>query len=185
MIILASASPRRKELLLKITSEFKIYPSDYEENLPSNISATDAAEFLATQKALSVSKKFPKDTIIGADTVIVYDNKIYGKPYDKKEAKEMLSTFSNNTHKVITGVCVIRNKKSVSFTSINEVTFYNLSESEIDDYLNDDEYKDKAGSYAIQGKANLFIKEIKGDYNSIVGLPIAKLNRVLKNFNLC
>lgn len=184
MIILASASPRRKELLSQIVDTFSIHPSNYEENLPSNVSAYEAAEYLATQKALDVKKEYPNDIVIGADTIIVYKNKIYGKPNNKDEAKQMLSMFSNNTHHVITGVCVLKGQKSISFTSISDVTFFDLTESEIDEYLKYDEYKDKAGSYAIQGKANLFIKEIKGDYNSIVGLPIAKLNRILKIFNL-
>lgn len=184
MIILASASPRRKELLSKIVEDFTVYPSNFEETLPANISAYDAAEYLATQKALSIKSKFPNDIIIGADTVIVFKNKIYGKPVNKEDAKKMLSTFSNNTHQVITGVCILNVQKSLSFNSISDVTFYDLTKKEIEDYLCNDEYKDKAGAYAIQGKASLFIKEIKGDYNNIVGLPISKLNRVLKNFNL-
>lgn len=184
MIILASSSSRRKELLSQIIDVFSIHPSNCEESLPSNISVNEAAQYLATQKALDVKKQYPNDIIIGADTIIVYKNKIYGKPKSKDEAKQMLSMFSNNTHQVVTGVCVLSNKKSISFTSISDVTFYDLTEDEIDTYLKYDEYKDKAGAYAIQGKANLFIKEIKGDYNSIVGLPIGKLNRILKNFNL-
>ena len=182
MIILASASPRRKELLGKIISDFKIIPSTIEEVVPADLPAIDTATYLSTQKALDVSKNNPDDIIIAADTIIVFNNKIYGKPKSKDEAKDMLSAFSENTHLVVTGVCISSKNRTISFSSINEVEFYKLSEKEIDDYLSHDEYKDKAGSYAIQGKASLFVKSIKGDYNSIVGLPVAQLNRVLKDF---
>ena len=183
MYILASASPRRKELLGKIIDNFMIVPSTIDEStieLGSNI--LEAAEILATKKALDVKKKYPDDTVIGADTIIVFNDEIYGKPKNKENAKEMLHSFSNNTHYVITGVCIASINNTLSFSSINEVTFYNLSEEEIEEYLKDNEYTDKAGSYAIQGKGSLFIKEIKGDYNSIVGLPISQINRILKNF---
>ena len=182
MIILASASPRRKELLKNITSDFKIIPSTIEEVVPEGIPAIDTATYLSTQKALDVSKNNPNDIIIAADTIIVFNNEIYGKPKDKEEAKKMLSSFSGNTHLVVTGVCVSCKERTISFSSVNEVEFYKLTEQEIDEYLSHDEYKDKAGSYAIQGKANLFVKSIKGDYNSIVGLPVSQLNRVLKDF---
>lgn len=182
MIVLASASPRRKTLLTNITSKFDIEISNVDETIPDNVKAIDAAEFLATKKALDIAKKRPDDIVIGADTVIVYKDKIYGKPIDKNDAKSMLNLFSGNTHQVVTGVCVVQGKKTISFSSINQVEFYPLTEEEIDEYLEDNEYIDKAGSYAIQGKANLFIKEICGDYNSIVGLPVSKLNRILKSF---
>lgn len=182
MIVLASASPRRKTLLTNITSKFDVEISNVDETIPDNVKAIDAAEFLATKKALDVAKRRPDDIIIGADTVIVYKDKIYGKPIDKIDAKIMLNSFSGNTHQVVTGVCVVQGKKTISFSSINQVEFYPLTEKEIDEYLEDNEYIDKAGSYAIQGKANLFIKEICGDYNSIVGLPVSKLNRILKSF---
>ena len=182
MIVLASASPRRKTLLTNITSKFDIEISNVDETIPGNVKAIDAAEFLATKKALDIAKKRPDDIVIGADTVIVYKDKIYGKPIDKNDAKSMLNLFSGNTHQVVTGVCVVQGKKTISFSSINQVEFYPLTEEEIDEYLEDNEYIDKAGSYAIQGKANLFIKEICGDYNSIVGLPVSKLNRILKSF---
>jgi septum formation protein len=182
MLILASASPRRKELLKTITPNFETVVSEINEDLPSNTNVMDAAEYLATKKALDVSKRFPNDIVIGADTIIVFNNKIYGKPQNKNEAKEMLKSFSGNTHLVITGVSIVNGSKSMSFSSISSVEFYTLTDQEIDEYLENDEYKDKAGSYAIQGKGTLFIKEIKGDYNSIVGLPVSKLNHILKNF---
>ena len=182
MIILASASPRRKELLGHIINDFKIVPSSIEETVPDNLPLTEHAVYLSTQKALDVFKDHNEDIIIASDTTIVFKNEIYGKPKNKEDAKRMLTSLSNNTHLVITGVCVASKNRTISFSSVNEVEFYELSESEIDEYLTHDEYKDKAGSYAIQGKANLFVKSIKGDYNSIVGLPVAQLNRVLKDF---
>ena len=182
MYILASASPRRKELLKKIIDDFKIITSNVDETYPDTMDKMSVAEFLATKKALSVFENNKNDIVIGSDTVIVYNNKIYGKPLNKDDAKNMLKTFSNNTHYVVTGVCVASQKRTLSFSSISKVTFYELSDNEIDEYLSDDEYKDKAGSYAIQGKASLFIKNIDGDYNSIMGLPISELNRILKNF---
>lgn len=182
MIVLASASPRRKELLSKIIPEFEISTSNIEESVPDDIKMMDAAVYLATQKALKVFKSRPNDIIIGADTIIVFNDKIYGKPIDVSDAKNMLKAFSGNTHLVITGVSIISNKRSISFSSINQVEFYNLSEKEIDDYLKNDEYKDKAGAYAIQGEGALFIRKIVGDYNGIVGLPVSELNRILKTF---
>lgn len=182
MIILASASPRRKELLKNIIKDFTIIPSEIDETTPNNIKPKEVAEYLATKKALDIFKTHPNDIVIGADTTIVFNDKVYGKPKNKLEAKQMLQEFSNNTHYVVTGVSVVSNKHTISFSSINEVKFYKLQESEIEEYLNEDEYKDKAGSYAIQGKAVVFIKEIKGDYNSIVGLPLSQLYRILKTF---
>lgn len=181
MIILASGSPRRKELLSKIVDEFKIVPSNIEENLPNYIEIDKSAEYLAVQKAKEIQSKYPNDIIIGADTIVVVNNKIYGKPINKEHAKEMLVSLSNTTHKVITGVCIFTPTKSLSFSSLTEVTFYNLSEDEINNYLESDEYIGKAGAYAIQGNAGLFVEKINGDYNNVIGLPISKLNRILKN----
>lgn len=182
MIILASASPRRKELLSKLIDDFKIVTSDIEEDYPQSTNAIDVSEYLATKKALDIHKKFPNDIVIAADTTIVFNNKIYGKPQNKDEAKEMLKLFSGNKHLVITGVSIISDKRSISFSSKNEVEFYNLTDEEIEEYLSTNEYIDKAGSYAIQGKGGLFVKNINGCFNSIVGLPISQLNRILKTF---
>lgn len=184
MFILASASPRRVELLKKIVSEFKTIPSTVDEDslITKDIPSMELPEFLAVQKALDVFNNNPNDIVLGADTAIVCDNKIYGKPKDAIDAKKMLTLFSNKTHYVVTGVCLVSSKKTISFSSINEVTFYNLSEQDIDEYLMCNEYFDKAGSYAIQGKGELLIKSIKGDYNSIVGLPVSEINRILKNY---
>ena len=182
MFILASASPRREELLKKIIDNFKIIPSSIKEDIPDNIAPMNVSEYLSTQKALDIYKKNPNDTIISADTTIVFNNKIYGKASSKEQAKQILKLLSNSTHFVVTGVTVMSSKRSISFSSINEVTFYNLSDKEIDDYLSNDEYLDKAGAYAIQGRGGLLVKKINGDYNSIIGLPISELNQIIKRF---
>lgn len=182
MIILASASPRRKELLKKIIPDFKVCESNIDETIPQNIELNSVAEHLATKKALNVYKNNPNDIVIGADTIIVFDNKIYGKPKNQAEAKEMIEKFSGNRHIVITGVCIVDKNKTLSFSSVNEVEFYSLNNNEIEDYLSTASYFDKAGAYAIQDLGGLFVKEIKGDYNSIIGLPISRLHRILKTF---
>lgn len=184
MLILASASPRRKELLKLITNNFSVVTSNIDESsfLKSIENPFEVAENLATKKALDVFKNHTEDTIIGADTTIVFNDKIYGKPCDRNDAFNMLKELSNNEHYVITGVCVVNSKRTISFSSISKVSFYLLSDMEIEQYLNDDEYKDKAGSYAIQGKGGLFVKKIEGDYNNIVGLPVSQLNKILKDF---
>lgn len=182
MYILASASPRREQLLKKIIPEFVIIPSNIDETVPSDMDSLLAPEFLANQKAFNVFASHKDDIVISADTCIVFNNEIYGKPKDEAQAKEMLKAFSGKIHKVVTGVSIVSKKLSVSFSSISEVEFYDLTDKEIDDYLKTGEYKDKAGSYAIQGEGMLLIKRINGDYNSIIGLPISELNRYLKNF---
>ena len=178
MIILASASPRRKELLGKITSNFKIIPSTCDETIPDNIKAIDVAEYLSAQKAKDIFKDNKDDVVIGSDTTIVFNNKVYGKAKDKNDARNMLKEFSGNTHYVVTGVTIISSKRSISFSSISEVTFFELSDKDIDDYLSIDEYVDKAGAYAIQGYASLWINSIDGDYFNVVGLPVHRLYRL-------
>ena len=179
-IILASASPRRKELLGVITNNFEVIPSDAEEIVPSGITADKTAEYLAKIKALSVAQIHPESIVIGADTCVVADGVILGKPKDKAQAKQMIKLLSGKTHKVITGCAIMKNGKVDSFSVCTEVEFYPLSGEEIERYINTLEPYDKAGGYGIQGKASLFVKGIKGDYFNVVGLPVAELNRKLK-----
>lgn len=178
--ILASASPRRKELLSVITNDFSVVPSDCEEIVPTDISAEDTAEYLAKIKALSVAEKYPHSTVIGADTCVVAGDMILGKPKNEDDAREMLKMMSGITHKVITGCAIVKNGVVNSFSVTTEVEFYPLSDEEIEKYINTSEPYDKAGGYGIQGKASLFVKGIKGDYFNVVGLPVAELNRKLK-----
>lgn len=180
MIILASASPRRKELFSVITNDFKIIPADIDETVPTGIEAESVAEFLSVRKAKAVSDGNPCDTIIGCDTVVICDGEILGKPKDEKDAKRMLLALSGKTHKVITGCAIFKNGKSLSFSETTEVTFYKLSEEEIEDYIATNECFDKAGAYGIQGYGSLLVEKINGDYFNVVGLPVSKLNKILK-----
>ena len=180
MLVLASASPRRKELISFISSDVMIYPADVDESFSEDISAESVPEILAVRKAKAVSEKFPEYTVIGSDTSVIVDGIILGKPVDKADAKRMLHLLSGKTHKVITGCAIFKNGRSVSFSETTEVTFYPLTDKEIDDYVDTNEPMDKAGAYGIQGYGSLLIKGINGDYFNVVGLPVAKLNKVLK-----
>lgn len=181
-VILASASPRRQELLKNIFNNFEIIPADVDEGLNEAIIPEHAAEYLADKKANFISKKYPDALVIGSDTTVVTDGLILGKPKDKKDAENMLKMLSGKAHKVITGVSIYLGEKNISFSEITEVVFFKLTDMEINEYLKTDEWKDKAGAYGIQGKAGLFVEKINGDYNNVVGLPIARLNRRLKDF---
>lgn len=181
-IILASASPRRKELLHLIFNSFEIVPSDTEEIIPENLDVFRVAEYLAKLKAEDVAISHKNDLVIGADTCVIVDNKILGKPQSKEDARNMITMLSGRTHYVVTGCCITKNGKSKTFSEITEVEFLNLNEKEIDDYINTNEPYDKAGAYGIQGKGALLVKKINGDYFNVVGLPVAKLNIYLNNF---
>lgn len=182
-VILASKSPRRCELMQQAGFVFDIEPSDKEEIITS-ILPKDIVEELSRQKALDVYKKHDNKDIlvIGADTIVSVDNKILGKPKTKQEAYEMLKTLSGRTHEVYTGVCFATNKKIHTFNECTKVTFYEMTDNEIWSYVNTNDPMDKAGAYGIQGKCAIYIKEINGDYNNVVGLPISRLYHELKSF---
>jgi len=183
LLVLASQSPRRKELLKRLNVPFEVIGSDIEEKFDLNLSPDQVAQSLAFQKASHIAKKYPNAQVIGADTIVVYENQILGKPHDENEAFQMISMLSGNTHHVITGVSIINSENQVTFYEKTEVTFWPLSEDEIKSYIQTGEPYDKAGSYGIQGLGSLFVKEIKGDYFNVVGLPIARLYRELKKLN--
>lgn len=180
--ILASASPRRKELFANICKNFEILPSDVEEVIPPDVTIEKVPEILASQKAEDVAARHPKALVIGADTGVFIDGKMLGKPKDRNDAISMLRLLSGNTHKVITGCSIQYGSKKASSSEITEVTFYPLTDEEIENYVDCGECKDKAGAYGIQGKGMLLVKEIKGDYFNVVGLPVGKLNRAIKEF---
>ena len=179
MIILASASPRRKELLSLICDNFKIIPADIDESLDGNVSLYDIPEYLAIQKAAAVHKNHPDDIVIGCDTGVFVDNQMIGKPKSDKAAVEILKLLSGKTHKVITGCAIFGKGEPISFSKVTEVEFYELSDKEILEYVETGEPMDKAGAYGIQGKGGVLIKQIKGDYFNVVGLPVAELKRKL------
>lgn len=179
-IILASASPRRKDLLSKITTHFDIIPSDAEETYPDSLNVMDVSLYLSNIKAKDIHNKYPNDIVIGSDTTVIIGDTLLGKPKSKDEAKKMLSSLSNNYHFVVSGVTIYNKDEIHQINSISKVFFRNLTEIEIDEYLENDEYKDKAGSYAIQGIASKFIDHIEGDYDTIVGFPTSEVKKVLE-----
>lgn len=184
-LILASASPRRRELLSYITEKFTVIPAVNEEKLDMTIPKDKAVIYVAQQKAEEVSQNHPDDLVIGADTMVFCGNMPLGKPKDFDDAKRMLKTLSGNTHQVITAAVIAQNGKTrCSFAVQTDVEFYPLSEEEIDLYVKSGEPMDKAGAYGIQGKGSLLIKEIKGDYYNVMGLPVSRLYRELQNFNI-
>lgn len=184
-IILASASPRRKELLEKLDLEFSVCPADIDESLLPDEDAGMYPLRTAVQKAMAVAKTAENAIIIAADTVVVLDDRILGKPKDEKEAKEMLQRLSGREHIVITGIGVVDtvSGRTLSATEQTIVYFHPLEEEEIDAYIASGECMDKAGSYGIQGKGSLLVRKIDGDYFNVMGLPLSKLYRLLLNID--
>ena len=179
-IILASASPRRRELLTLAGVNFSVKCADADETLPQGISPREAVELLAQKKAAAVALSHADCAVIGADTVVSVQGKILGKPADYDEAFEMLSLLSGKAHSVYTGVCIVFGGERVVFSEKTDVTFYELTDDEIDEYIKTNECYDKAGAYGIQGRGCTLVKKINGDYFNVVGLPVAKTVRELK-----
>ena len=177
MIILASQSPRRQELLKLITNDFEIKVSNVDETLPSGISPKDAVLYLSKIKAEPF--KSENDIVIGADTVVALDGKILGKPKNDENAREMLKFLSGKAHSVFTGVTLIKGDITRSFSVETKVKFFDLTDEEIDEYIKTGEPADKAGAYGIQGYGSLLVEKIDGDYFNVVGLPVSKLAREL------
>ena len=180
MLVLASKSPRRRELLSLITPDFEIKTADADETLPEGISPDKAVEYLSKIKAEPF--KNDDDIVIGADTVVAVDGKIIGKPADRADAFSMLKALSGREHSVFTGVTVIKGSKAETFSVETKVKFYPLTDEEIESYLDTGEPFDKAGGYGIQGKGALLVESICGDYFNVVGLPVSRLSRALKEF---
>ena len=178
-IILASASPRRKELLGFIVNEYEVVPSKVEEIVPKGMPVLKQPEYLSKIKALDIAKQYPNDIVIGADTSVILGKEILGKPKDRADAERMLLNLSGKVHKVVTGCTVVKNGATKSFSVVSRVKFQKLTKTEIVAYLDTDEPYDKAGSYAVQGRAGAFVEWIKGDYFNIVGLPIAQLKKYI------
>ncbi len=179
-IILASASPRRKELLTLAGIQFTVDVADADESLPQGIYPENAVEQLSKKKAHAVFQNNPNSIVIGADTVVSIDGKILGKPKNYDEAFEMLSMLSGKMHSVFTGVCIKSQSKEIVFSQETNVEFYNLTNQEIDKYIKTGDCFDKAGGYGIQTNGCTLIKGIVGDYFNVVGLPVAKTVRVLR-----
>lgn len=182
-LILASQSPRRKELIAFISENVEIRPADCDESLPRGIGAREAVEFLSKIKNDAARKLSGSDEIvISADTVVSVDDEILGKPVDKNDARRMLNMLSGRTHQVYTGVTISKGEKHITFSEKTDVNFYDLTQSEIEEYISTDCPYDKAGAYGIQDRASLLVKGINGDYFNVVGLPVARLKRELEKF---
>lgn len=180
MIILASASPRRQEILSQAGVTFKVIPSNFDESSLEFTNIDDYSKALSYHKAKDVFKDHKEDTIIASDTIVVVDDLILGKPKDKEDAFRMLNSLQGRKHVVITSVCIMHQDKIETFLSKSYVTFYKMSKKDIYEYIETNEPMDKAGAYAIQGKAAKYIRSINGDYYTIVGLPIGKVIKSLK-----
>ena len=177
MLILASQSPRRRELLAKLNIPFQVEVADVDEHPLPEESPRQLVARLSRLKAEASAG--PGKVVIAADTVVVQDEKILGKPADEQEAKAMLMALSGRTHQVMTGVTVLKDGKAATHTEITQVTFRTLTEGEISRYIAGGEPMDKAGAYGIQGGAGVFVEAICGDYYNVVGLPRCRLWRLL------
>ena len=182
-IVLASASPRRKELISLISDNVEIRPAECDETLPDGIGAKQAVEYLSKIKNDAAKVLSAEDElIISADTVVAVSNEILGKPVDKEDARRMINLLSGKTHQVYTGVTLSLKDKSITFSEKTDVTFFPLSDEEIEEYISSKEPYDKAGAYGIQGKASLLVEGINGDYFNVVGFPVARVKRELLKF---
>ena len=182
MVILASGSPRRKELLGLIFEQFAVIPSSADETLAPDTAPDEAVKELAQRKAADIAASHQDDLVIGADTVVYCDGEILGKPADPKDAERMLRLLSGKTHSVFTGVCLLKGGEKRVFAEETKVTFYPLSDEDIAHYIASGEPFDKAGAYGIQGKGTLLVKKIDGDFFNVVGLPTGRLARALRRF---
>lgn len=180
MLVLASASPRRQELLRNAGIAFEVQPAHIPEDPLAGESAKDCAERLAREKALAIARLRPDAIVLGADTVVVVEGQMLGKPADAADAARMLRLLSGRTHHVITGVCIVTGGQWIVDSATTSVTMSEITSEEIGDYVSTGEPMDKAGAYAIQGIASRWIPRIEGDYSNVVGLPIALVWKMLK-----
>ena len=181
-IILASASPRRKELLKKIVGSFRIIKSNVDESAIKAASPVSFAKKAAVLKAEAVAAKHPGSIIIGADTIVLLGQKILGKPRNKKDAIAMLKSLAGKTHQVITGIAVIfPGGKTVSSAAVTRIRMNKVSDREILAYVNSGRPLDKAGAYGIQEIEGIFIDKVTGDYDNVVGLPVRLLRKILSH----
>ncbi len=184
-IILASASPRRKELLSKIGLKFEVIPSNYDEKLGNDDFTYEKIETLALNKAKDVEARISENAIIiAADTVVVLNGKILGKPHTKQEAREMISSLSGKVHEVITSIAMIdtASKKTIVRSNTTKVKFRSITDEEVEKYISTDEPYDKAGGYAAQGLAAIFVEKIDGCFNNVVGISLFEVDKMLKEF---
>ena len=179
-LILASASPRRRDILDAAKISYTVRPSSADESYDADMAAVDVPALLARRKAEAVAREAEADAIvIGADTVVLLDNKLLGKPKDAEEAKAMLRSLSGRTHQVVSGIAVVAGDTCLTDTVITHVEMRTISDAEIEAYVRRDQPLDKAGAYGIQEAAGLFVTGIRGDYYNVVGLPLCRLGELL------
>ena len=184
-IVLASQSPRRKELLARIVPDFCVLPADVDESMSAQCSPKENVYQLAQRKARAVFEKAKSSAlVIAADTIVVCDNEILGKPKNQQDAVRMLHMLSGRTHQVMTAVCVKTSEIALTEVSVTDVTFRTLHEGEAEAYVASGEPMDKAGAYGIQGAGGLFVSNIFGDYYGVMGLPICMLSEMLRQVEL-
>ena len=181
-LILASGSPRRRELLSLYTTDFTVCASDFDESAVTADTPAQLVEKLARGKCLAVAAQQPGTVVLGCDTVVDVNGEVFGKPHSVEDAKRMLRALSGTTHQVHTGVCISDGSRTESFVDSCRVTFFPLSAAEIDFYASTQEPYDKAGAYAIQGRAALWLDRIEGDYYTIMGLPLSRTVQLLGHF---
>lgn len=179
MLLLASSSPRRSRLLAMAGYEFKAVPANVGESVPRGTPPMQIVEQLSARKAQAVARQYPSDTVVAADTVVVFKGRVLGKPKDAEAAKSMLRLLSGNVHQVYTGYAVLRGGRLVRGHECTSVEFYAMTPAEIDAYVATGEPLDKAGAYAIQGRGALYVKRINGDFYNVVGLPLSKIHHIL------
>ena len=183
-LILASSSPRRKALLKQANLTFTVLPSHMKESIAPYSSPQDAVKSLARKKAMDIFQQHPDNVILAADTVVVFQGKILGKPADEQEAYEMLERLSGRQHDVFTGVAIVSADAEIVFYDATRVTFWDLEREDIERYVASGEPFDKAGAYGIQGLGAIFVKEIQGDFYNVVGLPLSRTVRQLKSLGM-
>lgn len=184
MIILASGSPRRKEILSLICDGFSVVPAKSEPQIDSSLSYEESVMRIARFKAEEIAKEYPDCTVIGADTSVLSENGFFGKPKSDEDAQNMLTSLSGKIHRVYTAVCIVTPKCTKTFCECTNVEFCSLTQEEAEEYVKTGEPMDKAGAYGIQGKGARFIKRIDGDFYTVMGLPCARLYSELKKLQV-
>ncbi|HEU5139730.1 MAG TPA: Maf family protein [Bacillales bacterium] len=183
-LILASGSPRRKQLLTQVSLSFDISVSTVDESIDNHLTPEEAVQSLALRKANDVASRFADAVVLGADTIVSVDGSMLGKPRDAQEAKAMLRCLSGRQHTVYTGVALVSAEQTSHFYAETEVRFWDLTEDDLDGYISSGEPFDKAAGYGIQGLGATLVKEIQGDYYTVVGLPLSRTVRALRNFGI-
>ena len=179
-IILASTSPRRRELIKKLNRPYRCVAGDYEEDMTLDLSPVELVQRLALGKASSVAHKYPDRIIVGADTVVVFQDQVLGKPHTAGRAYEVLTMLSGQVIEVMTGMALMLNNRQITRAAVTEVKLRVVSETEIRDYINTGEPLDKAGAFAVQGQGRTMVEQVNGDVNNVVGLPVDEVRQMLK-----